>query len=456
MKEQIINEFKGKKVLILGFGREGRSTYNFIKENEIDCIIGIADKKEILDEEIKANKEINLHTGEGYLDAMNEYDIIMKTPGISFKDVDITNVKHKITSQTNLFIKYGKEKVIGITGTKGKSTTSSLIYNILKKEYNSVLVGNIGLPAFEMIDGFSDTNWYIYELSSHQLQYVEHSPKIAVLLNMYEEHLDHYKSYDEYKEAKRNIFKFQDDNDTYVFNLDMKDILNEENVLNQNLIEVTNNEEVTGAQVKYNETHISMNVQGKVCEITLPHDELPLKGIHNMYNIAVASVVAKLLDVSNEDIIEGIMTFKTLPHRLENIGTYNGITYIDDSIATIPQATISAVNSVDNVDTVIIGGMDRGINYKPLISFLATGAVKNVILMYDSGRQIYEKLKSNTLANVIFAEDLEKAVELATQITDKGMTCVMSPSAASYCVFKNFEERGDKFKEYVIRFSSNV
>lgn len=451
MKSGIINELSGKKVLILGFGREGKSTYNFLRTNNIDCILGIADKNDITDENI-LKTGVLFHTGETYLNAMKDYDVIIKTPGISFKDVDLTGIEEKITSQTELFLKYAGHKTIGITGTKGKSTTSSLIYNILVQNHKVLLVGNIGVPAFEMINSYDDTEWYIYELSSHQLEFAKSSPKISALLNMFEEHLDHYNSYEAYKEAKRNIYKYQKEGDYYIYNKAMAAVINEDRELKQNLVAV-NSEDFTNNTTYYSMSEIKINVDGNTSILEVP-DKMELKGIHNVYNAAVAATIAKIAGASDEDILTGIATFKTLPHRLQEIGLYGGVTYIDDSISTIPEATMSAVASVDNVDTIIVGGMDRGINYDELIEFIYKGKVPNVILMYDSGKQILEKLKTNTTANVIYADDLEKAVILATQITTKGKTCILSPAAASYGVFKNFEERGDKFKEFVIKYTS--
>lgn len=453
MKNKIIDELTDKSILILGFGREGKSTLNFILSNNVNCKIGIADKNEILDEDVVNNKNISLHTGENYLDSMKEYDVVIKTPGISFKDVDLIGIREKITSQTELFLKYAGHKTIGITGTKGKSTTSSLIYNMLKQEKKAILVGNIGLPAFEMIDSYDETDWYIYELSSHQLEFVGVSPKIAVLLNMFEEHLDHYKSYDAYKEAKRNIYKYQKENDWYVYNNDMADVLNETRKLSQNQMKVTS-ENISGTNTAvYSKEKMLINILGENNEITLPND-MKLKGIHNIYNITVATSVAKIIGIANDSIVRGIKTFETLPHRLQDIGTYAGITYVDDSISTIPAATMSAVASVDNVDTLIIGGMDRGINYTPLMKYIIKGEVPNVILMYDSGKQIYDAVKDEITTNVIYVENLEEAVKLAVKITRKGKACVMSPAAASYGTFKNFEERGERFKEWVIKYSS--
>lgn len=429
MKQRIIDELKNKKVLILGFGREGKSTYKFIKENNIECILGIADKNNLIDENILNDKNIKLHVGERYLEAMYEYDVIIKSPGISFKGKFYDDILYKITSQTELFLKYGKDKVIGITGTKGKSTTASLTYEMLKKKYKVMLVGNIGVPVFEKIDKYNEIDIFVFELSSHQLEHVKYSSHVSVILNMFEEHLDHYNSYEEYKEAKRNIFKHQKETDYYILNNKMKDIILGNYVLRQNVIEVENND-----------INIETNLVGK----------------HNKYNINVARKIAELYEVKENDIIDVIHNFKGLPHRLEYVGRYKGIYFIDDSIATIPEASILGMESIDNVRTVIIGGMDRGIDYSKLIEYLNNRKDVNVILMNDSGRKIYDKLDKNNINNhkkIVFVDNLEEAVKQAYRLTENDRVCLLSPASASYGIFKNFEERGDKYKEYVIKYS---
>ena len=453
MKDQIIEELYGKSILILGFGREGRSTYKFLKENRVPCKIGIADAKEIQDIEIIKDENVEIHTGSDYLDYMKEYDLVMKTPGVSFKDVDLTDLSSKIISQTELFLKYAGHKTIGVTGTKGKSTVSSLIFNMLSQKYNVILVGNIGLPSFDMIDSYNDTDWYVYELSSHQLEFVKSSPTVAVLLNMYEEHLDHYKSYEIYKEAKRNIFKYQDKTDWYIYNGKMADVINHNQICKQHTIGVDEIKSSESNYTVFDENKIIIKVQDSITTINIPENP-NIKGKHNIYNTAVAATVATVLGTKDIDIVNGIISFKALPHRLECIGKYNDITFIDDSISTIPAATMCAIDSIKSVNTILIGGMDRGIDYTDLIKYLGKNLVANVILMYDSGKRIYEKLnKENLMCNVIYADNLEKAVELACQITTKGTACVLSPAAASYGIFKNFEERGEAFKELVKKYS---
>ncbi len=451
LKQRIIEELTGKSILILGFGREGKSTYNFIKQNKIRCTIGIADKLELDLSDI--DKNIKVYTGENYLDSINNYDIVIKSPGISFKGKDYSKFKNKITSQTELFLKYASDKIIGITGTKGKSTTASLIYDILKMKYKTKLVGNIGVPVLEMIDFYNDTDWYVCELSSHQLEHVKYSPHISILLNMYQEHLDHYNSYDEYKEAKRNIYKYQKPNDYYIYNYNMEKILNTEYSFNQNLVKISDHEIECANYLFVKNRTIIANFNHIKEFVDIP-SETKLIGKHNLYNIAVAIAVALILKVDKKSIINAIKNFKSLPHRLEFIGRFNDIDFIDDSIATIPEATISAANSIDNIDTLLIGGMDRGVNYNSLIEYILSGKINNIILMYESGKRIFDEIKQyNSKFNTIYAKNLEEAVKIALNVTTKNKACVLSPAAASYGVFKNFEERGNKFKELVIKYA---
>ena len=410
----IISDIKdfldGKSILILGFGREGKSTYNFIKKYVNYLRLAVADKNKIECEE-------TIYFGDDYLSRITEYDIIIKSPGIPFFDIpeDIL-----ITSQTELMLMANRKNIIGITGTKGKSTTSSLIYCMLKEAGKDVkLVGNIGVPIFDCLDEIGDETLVVCEMSSHQLEHIKYSPHIAVLLNIYEEHLDHYSSYEDYQLAKVNIFKYQKDDDVIIY---------------------SNENELV---CKY----VSKYASGK--KYSFPYDyetESKLIGIHNKKNIMAARLVAHTCGVDESNIKKCVKEFNGLPHRLEFVGEFDGVKYYNDSISTIPEATIMAMQSLDDVNTVIIGGLDRGIHYENLIEFLENSNVKNVILMYDTGLRIYNSLTRN---GVEYVETLEEAVRLAKRVTEKGKVCLLSPAAASYGFFKNFEERGKAFCDFV-------
>ncbi len=431
MKDKLNAFFQGKKVLILGFGREGRSTLDILKN--IDCKIGIADQNLTVTPEIE---QYELFSGENYLNAIDEYDIVMKTPGIALFDRLSETNKKKITGQTDLLLKFCKNKIIGVTGTKGKSTTSSLIHHILEHcEKKSVLIGNIGIPPLSIIDSLEKDTIIVCEMSCHQLEYVKASPNIAVLLNVYEEHLDHYVDFNAYKYAKENIYRFQRKDDITILNIEN---LSEE-------INLIPSQKITVSMDKKADIYVSGN-DIVFFDTMIPYEKVSprLEGKHNLYNIAVALAAAVNAGCNIDMATEAIKSFNGLEHRMEVVRTVNGVKYVNDSISTIPLAAINAIKTF-SADTVIIGGMDRGINYDILIEFLNKGNVKNIICLPDSGYRIAAML--NDTSNVFKVKDMEEAVQKAYEVSKH--CCVLSPAAASYGFYKNFEERGKHFKELV-------
>lgn len=431
MKEKLKNYFQDKKVLILGFGREGKSTLDLIKD--FDCEIGISDQNLNITDDIK---EYKLYGGENYLDAIKEYDIIMKTPGIALLDKISENEKKKITGQTDLFLKFCTNYTIGVTGTKGKSTTSSLIAHILNYcGKKALLIGNIGIPPLSVVGTLEKDTIVVMEMSCHQLEYVQASPKTAVLLNVYEEHLDHYVDFNAYKAAKENIYRFQKENDLLIFNKALKN----------NDISSLSAKKITASMEEKADIYVDGNdvyIEGR----KIIYNELSpkLEGKHNLYNIAIALYTTVRQGCDLDKAIEAVSSFNGLEHRMEFVKTVNGVKYINDSISTIPLATVNAINTF-NADAVIIGGMDRGINYDILVDFLNKGGVDNIICLPDSGYRIADML--NTKSNVYKVKNMVEAVQKANETAKH--CCVLSPAAASYGFYKNFEERGEHFKELV-------
>lgn len=432
MKEELREFFKGKSVAILGFGREGRSTLEILRETECGQIA-------ILDENPVDKNECAgcaVHCGENYLDFMGDYDIIMKSPGIALFDKVSDEIKAKITSQTDLFLRFCSNHTVGVTGTKGKSTTASLIEHMLKScGKKAVLIGNIGIPPLSVTDTLEKDMIVVLEMSCHQLEYVKASPNTAVLLNVYEEHLDHYVDFNAYKYAKENIFRYQGKNDLLIVNKE----LSKENGCSPACRQLTVSMDgkadiyIDGNDIIFRGERISY-------EKLSPK----LKGKHNLYNIAVALAAAAENGCELEKAVEVVTSFNGLCHRMEHVRTVNGVEYINDSISTIPNATISAVKTF-NADTVIIGGMDRGISYDVLVDFFNKGNVDNIICLPDSGYRIADML--NTDLNVFRVKNMEEAVNKASEAAKH--CCVLSPAAASYGFYKNFEERGKHFKELV-------
>lgn len=445
MIQDLIKYFQNKKIIILGFGREGQSTYKLIRKHLKEQTLYIADEKEISKQDydiLKNDNNIIFVTGKQYLDGLEQYDIIMKSPGISFAKIDTTGFFHKIKSQLELLLEFFDIYTIGITGTKGKSTTSTLIYNVLQEQNKkAILLGNIGKPVFDYIDTIQNDMILVLEMSSHQLEYMELSPNISILLNIYEEHLDHYKSFEHYINAKCNIYKYQTKEDYFIYNFD---------------------DEILNSKVKNNNTHtykislknkIGSNVYIKENNVYIENKKIyninekrNLLGDYNLNNIMFVLTISEILKLDINKTIQTISNFKTLEHRLEFVGKYDDILYYDNSIGTIPEATIEAIKALKNVDTLIIGGMDRGIDYKQFIQFLNNSNISNIICMPKTGHNIAKKLKDEKTHIV---ETLEEAVNLAKKITKKEKSCLLSPAAASYGFFKNFEEKGDLYKKLV-------
>lgn len=421
---------KNKRVLILGFGREGRSTYALLKKAGGYKKLAIADLNPVTDVQEQT------FCGEDYQKSIENFDIVFKSPGVVLENFEH---KEKITSQTDEIINCFKERMIGITGTKGKSTTTSLIYHVLKEcDKKPVLMGNIGIPAFEASENIGKDNLLVYELSCHQLEFARKSPHTGVLLNIYPEHLDHYGTFERYRHAKENMYRNMTENDFLVCSMEF---MPEAFVGDSVAVSMTNKEAdffVTEDAIYEKGTVIAENVD---CNIF---------GVHNMYNIAVAYAVCKKQGVEREGFFEALKSYNPLPHRLEKFLEHKGVRYFDDSISTIPETAIKALTSVKNVGTIVLGGMDRNIDLNTLIEFLIENPVKNVVLLPDTGKIIYEKLKDVYKYNLYLVDNLKSAAKKCVEVTKTGEACILSPAAASYGFFKNFEERGDCFKKYIL------
>lgn len=390
-----MNKFDGKRILIWGYGREGKSTEDFLK---------------------RCAKPASIEVFQGSRDEIDEekYDFIFKSPGIIMEEDN-----PKYTSQTQVFLETYRDKIIGITGTKGKSTTSSLMYTVLKActDKDVLLMGNIGLPCLDYYDHINENTIVVFELSCHQLAHTTVSPHISIFLNLYQDHLDYYGTMEKYFTAKSHVATYQNKEDYFY----------------------------VGSNVPSIETKASVQIMSQ--PEGMPY-ELQIEGLHNQYNADIVyKIASELYDCKDEEIRKSLSTFTGLAHRLQKIAVINGVEYYDDSISTIPQATISAANSLKNAQTLLIGGMDRGIDYSILIEFIKNHDEYQYICMYESGKRIFSQI--GECSYIHYVDDLRSAVTKAKAITEPGKACILSPAAASYGYFKNFEERGDVFREFV-------
>jgi UDP-N-acetylmuramoylalanine--D-glutamate ligase len=411
--------FRGKRILLLGFGREGRSSYSFLRSLFPQAKIGIADSRQIP----PPDADCTMHCGEDYLSAMGEYELVLKSPGIAFVDVNVPEGV-EISCQTDIFLRFAPCVTIGVTGTKGKTTSSTLIYEMLRESgVSAVLAGNMGLPVLDDWQRAQDGgSVFVLELSSHQLEFTHASPHIAVWTNLYPEHLDHYAAgFEGYANAKRNITRHQSDGDYFIFP----------------------------------STQPLKKFMGKAkpCPVEVPEKApFPLSdrllGAHNLCDVMLAARAAALAGATQTGIERAAAGFAGVPHRMEPIGSFGGVDFIDDCIATVPAATLAALAALPGCRTLILGGQDRGIDYEPFCKELCKSSLRTIILMPDTGERLAALLqKHGAPQRLFFARKMEKAVAAAISYTGRGELCLLSPAAPSYNLYRDFEEKAAHFRQ---------
>ena len=425
-EDQLKTLLEGHKILIAGYGREGKSAERLIQRLVPDAQYTIATQVE--------NGKWKTESGEWRTDW--PFDMVIKSPGIPNFQFSIFNFQ--LTSLTDLFLQVYGDLTVGVTGTKGKSTTASLIHHLLP---GSILAGNIGIPLFDILDDIRDDSIVVAELSCHQLENIHRAPHISVLLNLFQEHLDHYEDYLGYKMAKFQIALRQHPGDHFFYCTDNQEL--------HNL--VCDNESAVLSTVHPYSLGDATDEERRLL------DACPLSGDHNRSNALVACRVASLVQRQPLSTFRfPLSTFQGLRHRLEKVGSYRGITWYDDSISTIPAAAIAAVRALGRVDTLILGGFDRGIDYSPLVDFLKETPLKNVVFVGKAGRRIYEELSACHLPlATLIEDDYTKIVPWCAAHTPQGGVVLLSPAAASYDAFRNFEHRGDFFREQILKLNPN-
>ncbi len=427
-----------KNIAILWFWKEGASTLRFLQKNGIlDGSITILDKNINLQVE---NFNWQIIAWKNYLEQLDRYDYIFKSPWVSPYTNGLLPYKEKILTQTKLFYEFYAGKIISITQTKWKSTTTTLIYELLKNAWHNVkIVGNIGKPVFDEIDIMHDNyDFVVYELSSYMLEDLEnHHSYISVLWNIFEDHLDWHLNFENYSNAKKNVLK-NAENILIWYNLYPKI---EKNLLNRKFL--TFGSEWAYISHDKNEYFINSEKTWIILEPKIPWD-------HNLDNFAWVLWVCQIIWIPYEFFIQTINNFSGLEHRLQNIWTFAGISFIDDAISTTPESTIEAIKTFQNEwETIFLWWTDRWYHFENLVKIIEQSNIKNIVLFPESWENIKKWLKIGKY-NILETDSMQKAVEFAFKHTAKWKICLLSTASPSYSLWKNFEVKWNEFKNEIL------
>lgn len=444
-------KFQGKQIGILGAGKENISLVPYlIKAGALVTLCEHVAQPEAV-ERLEKIPNIQLRLGADCLSEISDFDIIFRTPGMPISQLDQALAGKKElperTSAVDLFLEYFGDQTIGVTGTKGKGTTSTMIASILTAANRPVLIaGNIGNSIFESLEQITEQTLIVMELSSFQLEDVRHSPKYAVLLPVTEEHLqplserspNYHRSLEDYVEAKRRLVAFQQKNDTVVYASDSKTTAT---------IAKTSAGVVYGVGKK-GPDGIIKDGNLKIKESTINFSETGISGDHLFLDAALAGFMAKSLGVTDAAVAQGIKDFVPLHHRMQKVGVFRGITFIDDSYATAPDATIAALSAFEGPIILLAGGSRKGVDFSELANVISKSKVKAVVLIGQEAERISETLKKAKYAGKIHSEtSLESAVKKILSLALEGDVVLLSPACASKDMFIDAADRGEQFSK---------
>lgn len=448
-----IQDLQGKLVAVLGYGVEGKAVTTYLMKHGITPVL--FDQKPWQDwAEVDQNAikslGINFIFGPEYLKELKGFDVAFRSPGVRLVDIPKNN-QLIITSQTKWFFEHCPAKIVGVTGTKGKGTTCSLIHEVLSAaKIKNYLTGNIGQQQpFEILDQLTSDDIVVYELSSFQLQDLTQSPHIGVVLMVTEEHLDYHADQKEYVSAKEAIVKYQTSADYAVINQDYPNSLKIGQFGAGQKYFFSRKTELEQGCFVQDENLIIKNIKGK--KFQLPIANFQLKGAHNWENISAAVMVSLLAGADEESIKTEVSKFKGLEHRLEFVAEKNGIKFYNDSFSTTPETAIAAINSFTEPLIVILGGSSKNSNFSELgKTVMEHKNIKAIILIGQEAGRIKQ-----TIGNIEFkilegAQSMADIFEQIQSLSKPGEVVLLSPACASFGMFKNYKDRGEQFKQAVM------
>ena len=455
--EEFENYIKNKKVAIIGLGTSNLPLIDYLHNLGSDIMIFNNKPIDKLDEKILDiiyEYKLKFSFGENYLSKLNNFDIIFRSPSCrpDFPEIELEVMRGAIlTSEIELVLELCPGTVIGITGSDGKTTTTSLIYEILKEQgLKSYLGGNIGISLFTQLSKMKPEDFIVLELSSFQLMTMKKSPNVSVITNISPNHLDIHKTYEEYIHSKYNIFKYQTEKDSLVINADNNITKNILNTAIGKTVFFSRNEKLENGVILDN--GIIKTCDNGLRRHIINTKDIKLRGVHNYENIC-AAIAATSDFVTPEVQTKAIKNFKGVEHRLEYIKQIDEVKWYNDSIASTPTRTIAGLNSFEENIVLIAGGYDKQLDYTPIAKSILN-KTSNLILLGKTSEKIYnavvkESKNSNKELNIYKTYSLEEAVNKAKEVSKKGDIVLFSPASASFDMFNNFEERGNKFKHLV-------
>lgn len=467
-----LDDLARRTVVIVGFGVEGRDVYRYLRARFPEKDLALADLLPLDDAAealVAGDRRLRRHVGPDHLRHVSDYEVAFRSPGVPLRHPELQRAHAggtRLTSETALFLALCDRRVVGVTGTKGKSTTSALIHAILVAAGREAhLVGNIGPDLggespLLTLDRAGGRAIFVYELSSFQLEGLSQSPGIAVLLDVVAEHLDHHGGFESYVDAKANVTRYQGTRDWLVYDASSPTASEIARRSRAQLMPSRVDGPVDrGCFVEDNERIVYAAAFGRENVLAVGDVLRALPGRFNLRNVLPALAVARILSVESEVITRTVTTFQPLPHRFENVGTFRGVTFYDASIATVPEATIAHLATLAPlVGSVILGGVDRGVDYGALARRLLDDRVASVILFPDTGARVWDALEHESrargarLPRRADVRDMAAAVREAYALTPSGSICLHSPAAPSRGgLFQSYADRGAQFREWVKR-----
>ncbi len=448
-------DFAGSSVLVMGLARSGEAVARLLQKLGARVTVNDAKPKEALAaaENLEADG-IKVVAGDHPLTLLDECDLIVKNPGIPYDRpllVEATARGIPIVTEVEIAYAVTKSPIIGITGSNGKTTTTSLVGYIFEKAGRPAIVaGNIGTPLAAVAYDSDPAEWIIAELSSFQLQGTSaFRPHIAALLNLYPAHLDYHGSMSAYIAAKSHIFANQQSTDIAILSLDHAQVADLSTWIPATVWWISVKEIVPrGVYLRDGIIYYAPGGQGEDPIAIIPIDDMLLRGMHNVENALAACAVSLAAGISISAIADGLREFGGVVHRLEFVREKDGVRYVNDSKATNPQAAIRAIESFSEPLIGILGGLDRGDDLTPLISPVKRH-MKAVLTIGQSGSRMQEVAKMAEITQIYAVSSIEEAVLLSHRLAEKGDVVLLSPAAASWDMFTSFEERGDIFKQAV-------